>query len=678
MTEILAPVGSEAMLEAAVRSGADAVYLGAGNFNARRGAENFDEDALRRAIAYCRVRGVKVYLTLNTILRDDELPAALNCAKEAADAGADAFIVADLGLAQLLRTALPGLPLHASTQMTVHSPAALPLLKAMGFRRVVLSREMDKEGIRAFCAAAKAVGMQTEVFVHGALCMCMSGQCYLSSLLGRRSGNRGLCAQPCRLPFSVPGGTGHDLSLKDLSLIDHLSELAGMGVDSFKIEGRMKRPEYVAAAVAAAKGKLQGNNTCELQHRLRQVFARSGFTDGYYSATLGRGMFGVRTKEDVQNTADVCRELHELYRTERQSIPLTASISVSPSAVELGLCDGKHTATVKGEGAQAAKSKPLDAESLRHAISKLGGTPYFLTDMKTEIGEGLAVSASALNNLRRSAVEKLTELRSAAPMQHYHAPSFLPIEKREKSPRLLLQFSKIEAIPDDLPPAYAVILPVETDFSKVQLSLPVWAHLPRGIMNNESQMERYLQQAKRCGVQTVLCGTLSSMQLCLQNGLTPFVDFSFNICNRHALQTLQQLGAKGAVLSFENTLAAAAGLTGSIPTALLTYGHLPLMLTRNCPGRNGAGCKGCGGVTKLTDRKGETFFISCRNGFSEILNGIPLYMGDRQMELSICDYHLLRFTVESKTQADEILRCYTAAKPFSSRYTRALYYREVL
>lgn len=677
MPEILAPVGSMPMLEAAVRSGADAVYLGAGDFNARRNAENFTAAELKKAIEYCRVRDVKAYLTLNTVLRDAELPAALLCAKQAAESGINAFIIADLGLAQLLRRALPSVPLHASTQMTVHSPAALSLLQNMGFVRVVLSREMDKNSIAQFCAAAKRCGMETELFVHGALCMCMSGQCYLSSILGGRSGNRGLCAQPCRLPFSIPGGTGHDLSLKDLSLIDALQELAAIGVDSFKIEGRMKRPEYVAAATAAVKGKLNGSDISAVHRDLRQIFSRSGFTAGYYQNQTGRHMFGVRTKEDVQNTAAVYRNLHKYYRNERQSVPITATVSVTSAAVTLTVSDGIHTATVTGGGAQKAQTKPLDKDALIRAFSKLGGTPYVLTGLSAEIGENLALSSAALNDLRRRAAEQLSFLRARPKPVRYEAPVFLPPANRKTQQQLLLQFMQAENIPQNLPESATVILPIETEFSKIQLPVSVWAHMPRGILHTEANYAALLKNAKQNGVTTVLCGTLSAMQLCRQAGLTPFADFSFNICNSYALRALKNLGACGAVLSFENTVASAKSIDPAIPTAIITYGHLPLMLTRNCPNRNGTNCKSCGGTAQMTDRKGETFFITCRNGFSEILNGIPLYMGDKSNETNICDYHLLRFTVETADEITKILRLYANRSPFPGRYTRGLYYREI-
>ena len=267
--EILAPVGNAEMLYAAVRAGADAVYLGLNNFNARRNAENFTLESLREAARYCHVRGVKVYLTFNIIIGDSELKEALELCVGAAEAGIDAVIVTDIGFAKLIKEAVPSLPIHASTQMTVHSPAALKRLKEMGFDRVVVSREMSREELGEFCEAAKKLNIEVEVFVHGALCMCISGQCLLSSMLGSRSGNRGLCAGPCRLPFGCDGGTGYDLSLKDQSLIPYLGELWDMGVASLKIEGRMKRPEYVASAVAACRQMLlEGKVSEELSKAL--------------------------------------------------------------------------------------------------------------------------------------------------------------------------------------------------------------------------------------------------------------------------------------------------------------------------------------------------------------------------------------------------------------------------
>ena len=238
--EILAPAGGEAQLRAAVLCGADAVYLGLRGFNARAGAENFDENTLPQTVGWCHARGVRVYITLNTLVTDRELPQWLHSLDAVAAAGVDGVLVQDLGLAKIIRQRYPTLPLHASTQMTIHNLAGARLLEEMGFAQVVLARELSKEEIAAICAGTS---LRCEVFVHGALCMSVSGQCYLSSVLGERSGNRGRCAQPCRLDFKSHG-RGYALSLKDLTLTDRLRELEALGVASFKIEGRLKRPEY--------------------------------------------------------------------------------------------------------------------------------------------------------------------------------------------------------------------------------------------------------------------------------------------------------------------------------------------------------------------------------------------------------------------------------------------------
>lgn len=439
----------------------------------------------------------------------------------------------------------------------------------------------------------------------------------------------------------------------------------------------MKRPEYVAAASATALGVLENKNVAELRKCLEQIFSRSGFTDGYYNNKIGRPMFGIRTKEDVQNTAAVYRNLHDLYRNERRLVALNAEVELSAEVVRLTLNDGINSVTVSCNSAEPARSKPADYDYLYRSFSKLGGTPYYLDDFKAEIGEGLAISAAALNDLRRRAVEDLSALRAKPRKVTKNIPEFIKLQKAVIKPKLLLQFARYENIPANLPDCAAVILPVETDFSAVKLSVPVWADMPRGIMDNEARYAAYLQKAKQNGVKIVLCGTLSAMELCIQNGLEPFADFSFNICNSHALRAIKALGAKGSVLSFENSLNTAGEISGELPTALIVYGHLPLMLTRNCPNRNGMGCKNCSKTAEMTDRKGETFKITCRNGFSEILNGIPLYMGDRGRETGVCDYHILRFTFENKERIAEVLELYWKGEACPERYTRGLYYKEI-
>ena len=316
--EILAPAGNMDSLIAGVRCGADAVYLGGKELSARRNAANFTDEELEEAVRYCHARGVKVYLTLNTLASDSEMNIALGIIERACEINADALILQDLGIAKLAREAAPSMPLHASTQMSVHTLSGLFELAEMGFRRAVLARELSRSELLEL---AEKSPIDLEVFVHGALCMSVSGQCYLSSVLGARSGNRGLCAQPCRLPFLAPGGVRHALSLKDLSLVESLTELEDLGITSFKIEGRMKRPEYVAAAVTACRASLDGEYSGELMNQLQSVFSRSGFTNGYYFSKLGNDMFGIRSKEDVVSAKNVLSDLEKLYGKEKQIVP---------------------------------------------------------------------------------------------------------------------------------------------------------------------------------------------------------------------------------------------------------------------------------------------------------------------------------------------------------------------
>ena len=406
--EILAPVGGKEQLEAAVRSGADAVYLGTKNFNARNSAENFDESSLSEAVKYCHARNVKVYVTMNTLFTDKETAELINEIKMIAASGADAVIIQDLGVAALWKKYCPSMPLHASTQMTIHNVAGAVQAEELGFKRLVLARELSLEEIRKIAAGTKA---EIEVFVHGALCMSVSGTCLLSSMIGSRSGNRGRCAQPCRLDFKC-GGREYALSLKDLSLVDKVNELAEAGVSSLKIEGRMKRAEYVAAAVTAVKKSLAGEKYDE--ESLRAVFSRSGFTKGYFLGQRNLEMFGYRRKEDVTAAAGVLKNLAQLYKDEIRKIPVDIKFYADADCTSLTVSDGVNTVCVSGEKPQAAQTKPLDGEFAEKCFSKLGGTIFFVNSFEYEIGENLSVSASVMNSMRREATDRLYELRAVA------------------------------------------------------------------------------------------------------------------------------------------------------------------------------------------------------------------------------------------------------------------------
>ena len=403
---------------AAVRSGADAVYIGAKAFSARASAHNFSIEEMRECTAYCHQRGVKVYLALNTIIFDDEMEEALDLAKDAAKADIDAIIIQDIGLASLIQKAIPELPLHASTQMTVHTPYGAKALYEIGFKRVVLSRELslaEIEEIHAFCPA-----VELEVFVHGALCMCVSGQCYFSSMLGGRSANRGMCAQPCRLPMRY-GENDHALSLKDNGGLAYIRRLQEIGVKSAKIEGRMKRPEYVAAAVqAAVTAREKGRCTPAQEERLKAVFSRTGFTDGYFTGARGEDMFGYRRREDVVSADEkLLKEIRGSYKDEIQKIPLRMTLCVrAGEQPRLRVSDGEHTVTVEGENpAEEAVNLPLTEERAAQNLTKTGGTPYRVDLLDAKIGENTSLPASALNALRREALQKLDELRAVR--HHY-------------------------------------------------------------------------------------------------------------------------------------------------------------------------------------------------------------------------------------------------------------------
>ncbi len=678
--EVLSPAGNSEMLTAAVRCGADAVYLGLDNFNARRNAENFTIDSLKEAVKFCHIRGVKVYLTLNIAIGNSELEKAVKLTVEAAKCGIDGVITADIGYAVTVHKVLPELPLHASTQMTVHSPSAIEPLKELGFSRVVVSREMSKTELAEFCNIAKERNMEVEVFVHGAMCMSMSGQCLLSAMLGGRSGNRGLCAGPCRLPFAAKNGNGYDLSLKDLSLIPYLNELCEMGVTSLKIEGRMKRPEYVAAATAACRQMLDnGFVEGDISSALEKVFSRSGFSSGYYTGNLGCDMFGIRTKDDVTASDTVFASLHELYRNDRQSIAISGSAEITENnPVTLTVSDGINTVTVIGDVSERALNRPINKETVLEKLSKTGGTPYYFENLSVNIEEGLMVRVSSLNALRRDALEKLSDLRSKLPEI---TPDYSILQVREKgcSPKELktvIRLDNISQLTKKAGESDLVLIPINTDTEVLPENIPLAIELPRGI-SNEAYILSRLFAFKQKGIEVAFCSTLAATELAKQAGFKTVSHFGYNLYNTASADYHKDRGALAVVLSPELLISDAKKVSANIPKGIISYGRLPLMLTRNCPIKNGISCKDCGRNESLTDRKNTQFPVKCQNGYSELLNSKVIWLADRKTELNGLDFQLLYFTDETPNRVDEVLTAYKNCSPPDCGFTRGLYYRGV-
>ena len=666
------------MLIAAVRSGADAVYFGAKDFSARRNAENFGSFELKEAIEYCHIHGVKAYLTLNILIKDDEFSNAVALARDAYNFGIDGVIVQDLGLADYLHQNLPELSLHASTQMSVHTPAALYILKQIGFTQVVAAREMSFGDLKELCKTANELDMVVEVFVHGALCMSVSGQCLLSAYLGSRSGNRGLCAGPCRLPFKAENGTGYDLSLKDLSLVENITDLYNIGVRSFKIEGRMKRPEYVAAATKACKEALyNGVIDCELSKTLENVFSRSGFTKGYFENKLGRGMFGIRTKEDVVSADKAFPILHEIYRNELQSVAVDLKFTAkAEKEIELTLTDGVNTVLVMGSAPDFAQNKAADIDSVLKNLNKFGGTPYYLNNSAIVLDDGLFLRAGELNELRRNAVELLNQKRCECNRKTSDLTyeNNLSDNDHKNKPDIYVRLENANQIPDDLSGISALILPLENDFPIIN-GVKCIAEIPRGIIS-EQAIENRLMKFKENGIDTALCGNLSAVKIAKDCGFKVMADTGLNVYNSESANVVANMGCTAAVLSTEMLLSDTSMLSSPINKGIVSYGNIPLMLFKNCPIKNGKSCNECDKKGVLTDRKGIEFPVRCRMGYSELLNSVPLWLADKQIKN--IDFQILYFTNEDKNRVAEVISAYKNCYEPDCKYTRGLYFRGVI
>lgn len=647
LPELLAPAGTPAALAAAIEAGADAVYFGGAAFNARMRAQNFTAETMRESIALCHAYGVKAYITLNTLLTDRELPQFLAAAREAYAAGADALIVADLGAAALLHRALPDMPLHASTQMSGHCAAAAHPLKDLGFTRMVLAREASATDMRRFVAES---GLEAEVFVHGALCVSHSGQCLFSSLVGGRSGNRGECAQPCRLPDKKGN---YPLSLKDLSLAAHVPQLIEMGVASLKIEGRLKSPEYVRDVVRIWRRLLDERRaaTAAEMQELAAIFSRGGFTDGYFTGKIDNKMLGVRSAEDKERS----REGEPFLGLSRR-VPISFDFTMKAEApITLTAVAGGKTVTVSGDIPFVARTAPMDEATVAEKLTRLGGTPYVAERVKISLDAGLMVPVSRLNALRRAALDALSEQGRTLPTSE--AKIDLVVPRGEKSPARTARFEQA-----------AQITTAAADYFSIRY-LPLAAYhsaangvvLPAVIF--DSERDAVLQQLKRAkseGATHALVGNVGHLSLALAAGLIPHGDFRLNVTNRETLAQLHALGFADVLLSPELTLPQIKDIGGA--SDVIVYGRVPLMLLEKCAGKAVGDCRACHeGTNQLVDRRGEKFpVLRLQPHRSIVVNSRSTVMSDKQRELraaGIAGGHYV-FTVESPTEVTAVITAY--------------------
>lgn len=701
--EILSPAGSYETLKAAIASGCDAVYFGASSFNARRKAQNFTDEEIENVVCYCHARGVKAHLTINTLIFDSELKEALNLAKIAAKAGIDAIIIQDLGLASLIHGLSPKLNIHASTQLSCHNLDGVLELAKLGFSRVVLSRELSYKEIKHIVDNSP---IETEVFVHGALCMSVSGQCYMSAFFGGcRSANRGLCAQPCRLPFKT---VNHEnvLSLKDLSLIDKIQELQKIGVTSLKIEGRMKRPEYVALTTRLCKKASLGQEILEEdKENLKNVFSRSGFTSGYYDEKKDSLMFGTRSKEEFSTFSKTLKKIHTYYENkEYQRIKVDFEFLMTKDKTTLICKDiDNNKVTVEGPVPKPVENHPLSKDMIVEKLSKTGSTPFYVEKSLITIDDSVTVSVSELNQMRRKALDLIyNERKILTPITFnncslantYNGNNYKNnLNNIKKNPKITVSLHTIEQLRAilnkiDLQTNYnlSVYVPINLINSKeiealLNLRVKLGIKLPRALFSGTEVIEQDLKKSKSMGINDVLCSNIGNIDVARRVGLSINGDFGLNVTNKKSLEVYKNLGIKSIILSFETPINLIRGISKNSPieVGMIAYGKIPLMLVRNCPVKSFESCgRNCG----IKDRMGNSFELICEkrnDSASEILNPVPIYLSDRKEEVenSGVDFVNFLFTTENQNETENIIHSWFNKEKYSKEFTRGLYFKKV-
>ncbi|MBO5212605.1 MAG: U32 family peptidase [Clostridia bacterium] len=640
--ELLCPSGDMASLLGAISAGADAVYLGLDIFNARIRADNFTLDNVSEAISLCHAHGVKVFVTLNIAIYEKEIPLLLEYASRLWTAGVDAVIVSDLGIITLLREHFPELEIHASTQCTAHNLDGVSMLQKMGCKRVVVARELDKKNISYIKSNTSA---EIEAFVHGAHCMSVSGQCLMSYALGGRSGNRGECAQPCRLPYSINKKQSYMLSLKDMSLAPHLSELSDIGVDSYKIEGRMKSDAYVYGVGSIYRRLIDNGRNAEKGElrTLEALFSRQGFTDGYFKGAIDSSMLGVRSEDDKVRTSNIATDIPELKKPQ---ITVSARFVLGEKATLTLRYSGK-SATVYADIVEEAKNAPMSKEDIIKSLSKFGQTPFELGAIEIEKSDNIMVRVSKLNALRREAVSKLLSY-GREPIDPIYKPKSICASKDKIRSAFFLDPDKI---PDDV--SYFDRIYVYVDRYKRDKRINGIA-LPPVIFDNEwTSIEKMLEKAKNDGIKYALVSNIGQIERVKKYGFISQANFRFNAFNRPCVRFLHDLGFDSVIMSPELSLRQLEDFKGE---SVVAYGKIPVMTTHKCILKDSVGCDKCKGYMK--DRVDAEFYaegiFSHRN---VIFNSVPVYMADKIDEISSFSHHFI-FTDESKDECAGIIYAY--------------------
>ncbi len=616
---ILSPAGSFESLVAAAEAGADEVYFGLPEFNARYNAKNFTDQELKDALRMCRILDIKSNITVNTLITDKEMPKALDMVYNAASLGADAFIVQDLGFASEIKRQMPAVSLHASTQCACHNAEGAKLLSELGFDRVVLAREMPKSEIQKVVD----LGIETEIFVHGALCVCQSGMCLMSSVIGGRSGNRGLCAQPCRLPYTMAENKNkYPLSLKDLSLGTVIEELYPLGVTSLKIEGRMKSPEYVYATTKIWRDLIDGRRNADKSQMkaLEDIFSRGGFTDKYFTGAYRKDntdMYGIRSDGDKQNTRDAQKNLDFSKVTRKRNVSICCVVEQGRQITASMSCEDALVEFVSDFICPEATGRPVDEAEIKASLSKLGNTYFTVNenDIKVTLAGNVFLSKSMLNSVRRGLCEMLEEKLCGRNEIRRSSENTLRkrrarVEKTEKliSCRSLSAARKVKNEKILSIPLYDI-----EKLCKGELDCEILGvTLPRVVYSAEMEkLKALLEAAKQKGAEFALVSNIGQVQAVRNSGLSLHSDIGMNVFNSSTVKVLEKMGFSLITVSPELNEAQIRDLEKSDNTKLCAFakGRLPLMVLESCIIKAGGKCrneceKPC---TLLCDRKNMEF-----------------------------------------------------------------------